>query len=122
MARPKHLNLFQIRQPIPAFVSILHRISGAGLFLFIGFLLWLLEGSLASAQSYAEIKGTMGHPLVKILLLGLIWAFLHHLFAGVRHLALDLHIGAELAAARTSSYLVLAASIGLTVILGVSLW
>jgi succinate dehydrogenase / fumarate reductase cytochrome b subunit len=122
MARPKHLNLFQIRQPIPAYVSILHRISGAGLFLFIGFLLWLLEGSLASAQSYAVIKGTMGHPLVKILLFGLIWAFLHHLFAGVRHLALDLHIGAELAAARTSSYLVLAASIGLTVILGVSLW
>lgn len=122
MARPKHLNLLQIRQPVPAVVSILHRISGAGIFLFIGFLLWLLDGSLASEQSYAAIRQTIGNPIVKFLLLGLTWAYLHHLCAGIRHLALDLHWGIELAQARASSYLVLAVSIGLTVILGASLW
>jgi succinate dehydrogenase / fumarate reductase, cytochrome b subunit len=121
-ARPKHLNLFQIRQPVPAVVSFLHRVSGAALFLFLWFFLEGLERSLASPESFDEIKGTLSHPLVKLLTLGLLWAYLHHSFAGIRHLGLDLRLGIELPKARASAYAVLVVSLGLTLVLGVLLW
>jgi succinate dehydrogenase cytochrome b subunit len=121
-ARPKHLNLFQIRQPVPAVVSILHRISGAALFLFLWFFLQGLERSLASPESFDELKGTLNNPIVKLLTLGLLWAYLHHTFAGIRHLGLDLRLGIELPKARASAYAVLVVSLGLTLVLGVLLW
>ena len=121
-ARPKHLNLFQIRQPVPAVVSILHRISGAGLFLFLWFFLSVLDRSLASPESFSNTAALMGHPLVKLLTLGLIWATLHHTFAGIRHLGLDLRLGIDLPKARASAYVVLIASVALTVVIGAWLW
>ncbi|HUP94342.1 MAG TPA: succinate dehydrogenase, cytochrome b556 subunit [Burkholderiales bacterium] len=121
-ARPKHLNLFQIRQPVPAVVSILHRISGAGLFLFLWLFIAGLERSLSTPEAYAEMKVTLGHPLVKLLMLGLIWAFLHHTFAGIRHLGLDLRLGVDLPKARASAWAVLALSLALTVAIGVCIW
>jgi len=120
--RPKYLDLIRIRLPVPGLVSILHRISGAALFLFLGLLLWLFEQSLATPQSFDAFKSALAHPLVKLVLFGLLWAFLHHLFAGIRYLALDLHYGTELAQARASSYAVFAVSLVLTVVLGVKLW
>jgi succinate dehydrogenase / fumarate reductase, cytochrome b subunit len=120
--RPKHLDLPKIRLPMPAFVSILHRFSGVLLFLFIPFLLFLFERSLASAPSYAGLAGVIGHPLAKLVLFGLLWSFLHHLFAGIRYLLLDLHVGTDLAAARMGSAIVLVVSLLLTAILGVKLW
>lgn len=120
--RPKHLDLPKIRLPIPGFVSILHRVSGAGLFLLIPFLLYLLQGSLSAPEVYAGIKQVAANPLVKLVLFGLLWAFLHHLFAGLRFLALDLHWGIELAPARLTSKLVLAASLLLTLVIGGGLW
>lgn len=121
-ARPKHLNLFQIKLPVPGVVSILHRVSGAGLFLMLPFLLWLLQLSLDSTGGYATFEAVTGFWLVKLLLLGLLWAFLHHFFAGLRYLVLDLHYWTELPDARTSSWLVFALSLPLTVILGWVLW
>ena len=120
--RPKHLNLFQIRLPIPGIVSILHRISGAALFLMLPFLLYLLQQSLQSPDSYIHFRELVGHPLIKLILLGLLWAFLHHFCAGVRYLTLDMHVGTDLAAARSSSYAVMGLSLVMTVILGVWLW
>jgi succinate dehydrogenase / fumarate reductase cytochrome b subunit len=120
--RPKHLDLMKIRLPLPGWVSILHRISGAVLFLFIPFLLWLLQVSLGSAETYAVFKSALASPLVKFVLLGLLWAFLHHFFAGVRYLALDLQLGVELTPARASSTAVLIVSIMLTLLIGVWLW
>jgi succinate dehydrogenase / fumarate reductase cytochrome b subunit len=120
--RPKHLNLFQIRLPIPGIVSILHRISGASLFLMLPFLLYLLQQSLQSPDSYIHFRELVGHPLVKLVLLGLLWAFLHHFCAGIRYLTLDMHMGTDLAAARSSSYAVVGVSLVMTVILGVWLW
>ena len=122
MSRPKHLNLMQIRLPLPAFVSILHRVSGAILFLVLPLLLCLLSSSLESPQSFAAFKGWVGNPLVKILLLGVLWAYLHHFCAGIRHLALDMHIGLELETARATSYAVLGASLVLTAVIGAMLW
>ena len=120
--RPKHLDLTRIQLPLPALVSILHRISGAVLFLFIPLLLWLWQESLTSPQSFAAFKAVVSQLWVKIVLLGLLWGYLHHVCAGIRHLALDLDLGTELAAARVSSKAVLAVSIGLTVIAGIALW
>lgn len=121
-SRPKHLNLFQIKLPVPGVVSILHRISGIGLFLMLPFLLFLLQASLQSPDSYIHFREWMSFVLVKLVLLGLTWAFLHHFCAGIRYLFLDVHVGTELATARASSFAVLGVSLVLTVIFGVWLW
>lgn len=121
--RPKNLDLATIRLPLPAIVSILHRVSGAALFLFgIPFLLWVLSCSLASHEGFDRWRDIFGNPLVKIILIGFLWAYLHHFCAGIRYLALDLHKGISLSAARASSKLVLFVSIALTLILGAWLW
>ena len=121
-ARPKFLNLFQIRQPVPAIVSILHRISGALLFLFLWLFLIGLQRSLGSPESFGQLKAFMDQPLMKLVVLGLVWAYLHHTFAGIRHLALDLQLGIQLPSARASAFAVLVASFGLTLLIGALLW
>lgn len=120
--RPKYLNLLRIRLPIPGIVSIMHRVSGGVLFLFIPFLLTLFEMSLESAQTFNRFKLTLSHWAIKLIVIGLAWAYFHHLCAGIRHLALDLHYGLELPAARATSNLVLIVSIALTAIAGVLIW
>jgi succinate dehydrogenase / fumarate reductase cytochrome b subunit len=99
----------------------LHRISGALLFLFAAWLLYLLDATLASPERYAAIKATLVHPLARLVLLGLLWAFLHHLCAGVRYLFLDIHKGVDLPTARLTSGLVLGVSFALTAVLGAML-
>lgn len=121
--RPVYLNLFAIRQPVPAIVSILHRISGALLFLAgIPLLLWGVGRSLASPEAYARFTDALSHPLAKLVALALLWAALHHLFAGIRYLLLDLHVGDDLPGTRRSSAIVLVVSLLLTAILGARLW
>ncbi len=112
----------EIRLPLPAFVSILHRVSGAVLFLMLPLLLCLLASSLESQQSFNVFKSWVGNTLVKVALLGLLWAYLHHFCAGIRHLALDMHQGLELKTARATSYAVLMISVALTVVIGSLLW
>ena len=116
--RPKHLDLVVIRLPLPGFVSILHRVSGAGLFLMLPLLMWLFAGSLASPEGFAATQQVLAYPLVKLVMLGLLWAYLHHFCAGIRYLFLDLDMGVDLPAARRSAWAVLAVSLPLTLILG----
>ncbi len=120
--RPKFLDLREIYLPLPGIVSILHRISGGGLFLFLPFLIYLFDLSLTSPETFAQYKAIVGHWFVKLILFGLLWAYLHHFCAGIRFLLLDLHKGVELEPARQSARVVLAVSLALTVILGVWLW
>lgn len=120
--RPKYLNLLEIRMPVPAFVSIVHRVTGAALFLLIPLLLYLLQLSLETPQTFAAFKNIVSQPFMKLVLIGLIWAYLHHFCAGIRHLALDLHFGVGLEAARATSWAVLAVSIGLTLVFGALIW
>lgn len=121
--RPKHLDLTAIRQPLPAIVSILHRISGALLFLFlIPFGLAALQGSLESSASFAYWAGLVANPLVKLIVLVFVWSYLHHFCAGIRFLLLDVHTGIDLESARFSSMLVLAASLILTLLVAIKLW
>ena len=125
--RPKYLNLrallFEIRLPLPGWVSILHRISGALLvFPFAAWLLYLLDASLLSESGYEKVKGYLGLPLVKAGMLLFVWAYCHHFCAGIRFLLLDLNKGIELKQARLSSLIVLAASLSLTAWFGARLW
>ena len=124
--RPKYLSLtallFEIRLPLPGWVSILHRISGLLLFLAVLWLLFMLERSLASEAGFESVRRYAGLPLVKISLLVLIWAYCHHFCAGIRFLLLDLDKGADLPSARLTSTIVLVASLALTAWLGYKLW
>lgn len=121
--RPKNLDIASIRLPLPGIVSIIHRISGAVIFLLLPVLLWLFQSSLASPETFATFKSVVGNPLVKIILLGLIWLYMHHFCAGIRYLLLDLHKGIDLASARLSSKIVFAVSIAMTLIIGAKvLW
>ena len=121
--RPVYLDLTSIRQPLPAVLSILHRASGALLFLVgIPLALWGLQASLGSADAYASFATVASHPIAKLVALALAWAYLHHLLAGVRHLLLDLHVGIDLGAARRSSAIVVVLAIVLTLFIGIRLW
>lgn len=121
--RPVYLNLVRIRLPLPGMVSILHRISGAVLFL-VGLPLLLagVQSSLASPESFAALRAATSSPVAKIILIGLIWAYVHHFCAGLRYLLLDIHQFIELKPARQSSVVVLVSSLALTLIIAVRLW
>jgi succinate dehydrogenase / fumarate reductase cytochrome b subunit len=116
--RPLWYNLSPLNLPLPGLVSILHRISGAVLFLLLLWLLYLLDQSLTSAERFEAVRQTIAQPLVKLVLLGLLWAFLHHLCAGIRYLFLDVHKGVDLATARATSVAVIAVSLVLTALAG----
>jgi succinate dehydrogenase / fumarate reductase cytochrome b subunit len=121
--RPLWYNLSLLNLPLPGVVSILHRISGLVLFVLTAFLLYLLDGALASPESFEQVRAILAHPIARLVLLGMLWAYLHHLLAGVRYLFLDLHKGVDLATARATSALVLGASLLLTLVLGgILLW
>lgn len=107
IARPVYLNLFRIHLPLPGWVSILHRVSGALLFAALPLGVWALSVSLADEAGFQRIAGWLAHPLTRLFLLGLIWAFVHHLLAGLRHLALDVHWGVDLRHARQSGFAVI---------------
>lgn len=115
--RPKNLDLTTINLPLPGKVSILHRVSGVGLFLCLPLLLWLFSASLTSPETFATFKSISSNLLVKAVMAGLIWSFIHHFCAGIRFLLLDLHVGIEKQAARKSAGIVFAVSIPLTLIL-----
>ena len=126
-ARPKYLSLrallLEIRLPMPGWVSILHPISGALLlFPFAAWLLYMLDSSLLSESHFEKVKEYLRLPLVKLGMLVFIWAYCHHLCAGIRFLLLDLNKGIDLQSARRSSLAVLVVSLALTAYFGVKLW
>ena len=125
--RPKYLSLtallFEIRLPVPAWVSGFHRISGALLFFpFTAWLLYLLDTSLASEQGYNHVRSYLSMPIAKLGLIVFIWAYAHHFCAGIRFLFLDLNKGIDLPRARMSSYMVFGASILLTAFFAWRIW
>jgi succinate dehydrogenase / fumarate reductase cytochrome b subunit len=124
--RPKYLSLqallFEIRLPLPGWVSILHRISGALLFVALLWLLWMLDRSLASEAGFEKIKHYAGLWPVKLSLLVVVWAYCHHFCAGIRYLFLDLDKGVDLHTARLSSWIVLGASLAMTAFFGWKIW
>jgi succinate dehydrogenase cytochrome b subunit len=125
--RPKYLSLpallFEIRLPVPGWVSILHRISGALLFFpFVAWVLYLLDMSLRSPQGFDDVRQYAALPLVKLGLLVLVWAYAHHFCAGIRYLLLDIDKGVDLATARLTSWIVIIAALLLTLWVGTKIW
>ncbi|KIF82463.1 succinate dehydrogenase, cytochrome b556 subunit [Noviherbaspirillum autotrophicum] len=110
------------RLPLAGIVSILHRISGMLIFLLLPFILYLLDKSLTSEISFEYFKGYVAQPLVKLAILALSWAYLHHFCAGVRHLFMDLHMGLDKDSARKSSVAVFAVSLPLAALVALKLF
>ena len=121
-SRPVFLNLFVIRLPVGAVVSILHRVSGVALFGASFYLLWLLWLSTWNASSFDQLQTMLEHPLHSIALWFTLSVLGYHIVAGVRHLLLDLHIGDSLKAGRVSAVLVLLCSVALSMAIGVWFW
>jgi succinate dehydrogenase / fumarate reductase, cytochrome b subunit len=121
----KNIHVTQIvryRMPLSAMVSIMHRISGALIFLLLPFILYLFEKSLFSEIAFEHFKGIVSHWFVKLILLGLAWAYLHHFCAGIRHLLMDLHIGLSKDGARKSAIGIYAISLPLTALVALKLF
>ena len=118
------------RLPAAGWVSILHRISGFIMFLLMPFIIWMFDVSVSSEYSFARFKaafniglGFMPGFLIKLVALALIWAYLHHFIAGLRHLWMDMdHHAVSMEFGRKSAVATLALSIGLTLILGAKLF
>ena len=104
------------RLPAPGMVSILHRVSGALMFLLLALAIWLLQLSLTSELSFLRLKEVAAQWWVKLIFVGLVWSLLHHLVAGVRYLLLDLHVGIDKAASVKSALTVFAVSLPLTLL------
>ena len=121
----RNINVLQLanyRLPLAGVISILHRVSGALLFLLLPFVLYLLEQSLVSENTFAYLRGIASNWFIKLMILALSWAYLHHFFAGIRHLGMDTHLGLEKQSARHSSIVVLAASLVLTAAVALKLF
>ncbi|MEO6353140.1 MAG: succinate dehydrogenase, cytochrome b556 subunit [Oxalobacteraceae bacterium] len=125
--RPEFRNIHitdiaRYRMPLAAFVSILHRISGILIFLLLPFILYLLDSSLTSEISFDYFKGFTSGLFVKLIILALSWAYLHHFCAGVRHLVMDTHVGLDKDSARKSATSVLAVSLSLAALVALKLF
>jgi len=115
-------DIVRYRLPMPGIVSIMHRISGAVLFLALPVLLYLFELSIRSAISFAEFGGVISHPFAKLVLVVLSWGYLQHFFAGIRHLVMDTHIGLDKQSARKSAAVVLGLTAVTTLLVALKLF
>ncbi|HEX4858416.1 MAG TPA: succinate dehydrogenase, cytochrome b556 subunit [Usitatibacteraceae bacterium] len=122
-SRPKWVDLNLLHLPIPGIVSIFHRVTGVAMFLFlIPGLLLLLQCTLGSEDGFARWKSYFAMPAVKLIVLGFVWAYLHHFFAGIRYLLLDIHVGIALEPARASAKAVAVAGLVGTLLIGARIW
>ena len=120
--RPKNLNLFTIHFPIPAIVSILHRISGFALFILIPIVIWIWGLSVSSPDTFSTVQQWLSSPLLKFLLWLFLVPFCYHLVAGIRHLLMDINIGDELKSGRLAAWITMVVAAVLVILVGVWLW
>lgn len=128
----RNIHITQIlayRMPAAGWVSILHRIGGAILFLLMPFIIWMFDVSLTSEISFERFTSAFGAGIgfvpgwfVKLVTLAIIWGYLHHFIAGVRHLYMDATHSVSKEFGNSSAIVTLALGIGLTVILGAKLF
>ena len=117
------------RLPAAGIVSILHRVSGAVMFLLMPFIIWMFDTSISSELSFARFTsvfnigvGFIPGWFVKLVALAIIWAFLHHFIAGLRHLWMDMRHAVSKEFGKSSAVVTLTLSIALTVVLGAKLF
>ena len=122
-------DLTTYRLPLAGWVSILHRASGGMMFVLMPFIIWMFDTSLSSEISFGVFTAALDSglwifpgALVKLVVLALIWAYLHHLLAGVRHLYMDARHAVTKEFGASSAKVVLVVSLGLTAVLGAKLF
>jgi succinate dehydrogenase / fumarate reductase cytochrome b subunit len=133
--RPEFRNINAIsdlptyRLPAAGWVSILHRVSGALMFLLMPFIIWMFDNSISSEFSFAAFTaafnvglGFVPGWLMKLVALAIIWAYLHHFIAGVRHLYMDINHAVTKEFGKSSAIVTLTLSLGLTLVLGAKLF
>ena len=103
--RPVNLDIGTIKLPITSYVSILHRVSGVIMFFAVGIFLWMLESSLASEQSFADLGQLLSNPICQFIIWGSLAALAYHAIAGIRHLIMDFGFGEDdFASGRNSAW------------------
>ena len=117
------------RLPAAGWVSILHRVSGALMFLLMPFIIWMFDSSITSEISFAKFAAAFNVGLgfipgwfMKLLALAIIWAYLHHFIAGIRHLYMDTFHAVTKEFGKSSAVVTLVLSLGLTVVLASKLF
>ncbi len=129
----RNINAFKdlpsYRLPVAGLVSILHRVSGALMFLLMPFIIWMFDTSISSEISFTRFTSVFNSGVglvpgwfVKLVALSIIWAFLHHLIAGVRHLWMDARHAVSNEFGKLSALVTLVLSVGLTLVLGAKLF
>jgi len=123
------IDAVKYRLPVAGVVSILHRVSGGIMFVLLPFVIWMFDVSVTSEISFERFTsafsaglGFVPGWLVKLAVLGLIWAYLHHFIAGVRHLWMDMTHSVTKAQGHSSAVITMIASLVLTVVLGAKLF
>ena len=133
--RPEFRNIHALkdlptyRLPPAGWVSILHRISGAIMFVLMPFIIWMFDTSVSSELSFARFTSAFGIGIgfvpggfFKLMALAILWAYLHHFIAGVRHLYMDINHAVSKEFGRSSAIVTLSLSLGLTAVLGAKLF
>ena len=120
--RPVNLNLFSIRFPLTAVISIMHRLSGVVTFLWIPVSIWALDRSLASPESFEQLHTDFAQPGMKFLLWLLVSPFLFHFVSGIRHLLMDINIGIEARTGKQTALVAIIAGFLLIFLAGIYIW
>ena len=120
--RPVNLDLTTIAFPLPALISITHRLTGIFLFVGIGLLLWGLDLSLASEESFNSLQECLNGVFVKLILWGVLSALIYHIVAGCKHLLMDMGIGETLEGGLLGAKIVLVLSAVLIIATGIWIW
>lgn len=120
--RPVNLDLYTVKFPITAIVSILHRVSGVVMLGGVIILIWMLDLSLTSQEGFNSIQETLQAPLAKIILWGVLAALAYHLIAGIRHLMMDVGFGETLESGKRGAVISIALSVVLILLAGYWVW
>lgn len=120
--RPVNLDLTTVSFPLTALVSITHRVSGVILFAGIAVLLWLLQASLQSEESFLELKSQLTNPVCQFILWATLAALAYHLVAGLRHLIMDFGLGETLEGGKRGAQIAIFFAVVLILLAGLWVW
>jgi succinate dehydrogenase / fumarate reductase cytochrome b subunit len=120
--RPVNLDIGSMRLPITAWASITHRATGVFLFGGIAVLLWALEASLASPESFVSLQESLANPLFKLVLWAVVSGLIYHSLAGIKHLVMDFGIGETMEGGIRGVRIVVALSVVFILMAGIWIW